>query len=81
MYIAIVHARKQARSGAPAERTAALMEATHNIPLLLTRWEDFDEARLRADLARHDARWAPPESPRLLVAYEKALAGRSTEDR
>lgn len=81
LYEATVRARSQAWSGTASERTAALTDVVHNIPLLLTRWEDFDEGRLRTHLARHDAAWTPPESPRLLAAYDDTLARYSTEDR
>ena len=78
LYTATVGARFQAWHAKDANRSAALMEAVHTLPLLLTRWETFDEGMLRAYLARHDAGWGLPDSPQLLPEYLHAMGEPTT---
>lgn len=63
---------KTGLSAADSQRLVALMEAVHNIPLLLRRWEDCDEAMLRGFLETFDTKW----NGGLLAAYEQALGSR-----
>jgi hypothetical protein len=53
------------------DRLADLMDAVHNIPDLLQRWEQCDERLLRSFLAEFDRKWREPQ---LLVPYVQALA-------
>ena len=51
------------------------MDAVHNLPSLITRWDKVDVPRLPSMLAEFDRRWSPPHA--LLTVYDDALAGRS----
>ena len=61
-----------------SEEIADLMDAVHNIPYLIQRWEDCDEVRLRNFLEAFDEKWQGG----LLAAYEDGLtrAGGSSKD-
>jgi hypothetical protein len=50
-----------------------LMDAVHNLPRLLTRWETVDEQRIRDFLAFYDEKWATLTSFRLLTVYEREV--------
>lgn len=52
---------------------ADLMDAIHNIPDLLGRWEDCDEALLIAMLEDYDAKWSP--TVRLAEIYTSTRSG------
>jgi hypothetical protein len=54
-----------------AKQLADLMDAVENIPDLLTRWEDCDEAWLRRDLKSYDDRWGTRSAFRLLEVYDR----------
>jgi hypothetical protein len=62
---------KNGLSADEANQLADLMDAVENIPDLLTRWEDCDEAWLRRDLEAYDDRWAARSAFRLLEVYER----------
>ena len=64
---AVLQARSLAWSNDPAQldEIAKLMDAIHNLPGLLQRWEDCNESWLRAAL-----------TPSLLDLYERILASR-----
>ena len=53
---------------------ADLMDAIHNIPHLLQRWEQCDESLLRSFLETFDTKWKGSGAGLLLVVYEEALA-------
>ncbi len=55
---AILMARNWAGADVRNEKLADLMDAVHNIPELLNRWEECDEPSLRSALKHYDARWA-----------------------
>jgi hypothetical protein len=82
LYRAIVDARSLAWSGANNkdqlsakrdEQIADLMDAVHNIPLLLLRWGRCDESVLRRFLESYDEKW-PGEGRSLLATYDRAMA-------
>ena len=52
-----------------------LLDAVHNIPSLLLRWDHADLDRLRADLQDYDECWGAQSVFCLLETYEKALSG------
>ncbi|NUP09150.1 MAG: hypothetical protein HOW73_24125 [Polyangiaceae bacterium] len=60
-------------SPAQASELAALMDAIHNIPHLLQRWESCDEEALRATLEAFDAKFS--ERGRGLVAIYDGVSG------
>ncbi|MDW7762042.1 MAG: hypothetical protein SCM96_15555 [Acidobacteriota bacterium] len=51
-----------------------LMEAVHNIPLHLTRHEDWDEDHFRMFLDHYDENWGAVSGISLRAVYEDALA-------
>jgi hypothetical protein len=59
---AILHARARAWSGESPEYIADLLDAIHNLPGLLTHWEECDESWLRTSLESFDSKWV--RSPR-----------------
>ncbi|MAF26849.1 MAG: hypothetical protein QF819_02585 [Gemmatimonadota bacterium] len=75
---AILEARATAHRGqekglsaGESARLADLMEAVHNIPALLNRWEECDEAWLTEGLRVYDSAWAEGGGPSLIAAWEK----------
>ena len=52
------------------EQLADLMDAIHNLPDLLQRWEQCDERLVRSLLVVFDDKW---REPALLVPYLRAL--------
>ena len=50
---------EQGLSAADAAQLAGLLDAAHNIPDLLTRWDECDEGHLLAELANYDEKWTP----------------------
>ncbi len=65
------------QEGLPAEeaqRLAQLMDAVHNIPGLMQRWDSCDEQRLMDDLRTYDERWGARSRVRLLGEYLSGLA-------
>ncbi len=85
LYLATTHVRSLAWSGSGSIRTrlsrshqeqiADLMNAVHNLPLLLINLDKLDEARLREDLQKYDEKWSGVYPLKLLDSYEKGLAG------
>lgn len=82
VYFAVTQARHMGvtgrRSGiavGDAARLDELMDAIHNLPRLVRRWENVDEERIRAVLADFDAKWAQVTSFELLPIYQRALLG------
>jgi hypothetical protein len=80
LYRAAIHARvigwsgeKEGLSADQSAQVADLMDAIHNIPHLLQRWEQCDEGLLRLFLETFDAKWKGTSDARLLVVYEEAL--------
>lgn len=73
---ATIHARLIAYSGHDAGLTAEqsdcladLMDAVHNLPDLLQRWEACDERLLQSFLEAFDEKWRTQMSMTLLAAY------------
>ena len=73
---ATIHARLIAYGGHEAGLTAEqsdcladLMDAVHNIPDLLNRWEECDERLLRSFLQTFDDKWHRHTGARLLITY------------
>jgi hypothetical protein len=73
---ATIHARLLAydghEAGLYAEQSdclADLMDAVHNIPDLLSRWENCDQPLLRSFLQTFDDKWHHHTSARLLTTY------------
>lgn len=80
LYSATLEARALAWNGQQTplgeheiQRLGDLMDAVHNIPLLITRWETCDESLLRAMLAGYDAKWGTSSFTRLLVGYQAVI--------
>lgn len=80
LYSATVEARALAWDGLQTppneqevQRLAQLMDAVHNIPLLITRWEDCDQSLLRGMLSAYDAKWGSVSRTRLLVVYQAVI--------
>ena len=64
------------KDGLSAQQSAQivdLMDAIHNIPHLLQRWEQCDEGLLRSFLGTFDTKW-DGTNVGLLAVYEEALA-------
>ncbi|MBL0215086.1 MAG: hypothetical protein IPQ07_14510 [Myxococcales bacterium] len=57
-----------------ADCLADLMDAVHNIPELLTRWEDCNEALLQGMLEDFDRKWQGHPSAQLVSAYLRIVA-------
>lgn len=60
-------------SAVRSAQLADLMDAVHNIPDLVMRWEDCDESLLVAMLTGYDRKWSPSIS--LTDVYEQARSG------
>lgn len=71
LYFATLEARAISwRSGDP-KQVAALMDAVHNIPVLLQRWEICDEKLLVSTLDDYDRAWGAA----LRAEYERIVHG------
>jgi hypothetical protein len=57
--------------GEALKRIVSLMDVTHNIPMKLTNYDEWDEARFKKFLGLHDKRF--PTGIRLLGIYENGL--------
>jgi hypothetical protein len=55
----------------PCARLASLMDAVHNIPDLVQRWDQCNEEWLRSELRAYDERWQTNGS--LLDTYDHAV--------
>lgn len=80
LYQAAIDARLMGYEGAErgmsarrTEQLADLMDAIHDIPVLLGRWEDCDESLLIAMLEHYDAKWTP--TVRLAETYTSTRSG------
>ena len=81
LYRAVIEARLLGATGraggvgaGDCARLDDLMDAVHNLPRLLTRWETVDEQQIRDFLATYDEKWASLTSFRLLTVYEREIA-------
>ena len=77
---ATIHARLIGYDGhdtgltpAQSDCLADLMDAVHNIPDLLKRWEECDEPFLRSFFEAFDQKWEKQTSARLLGTYLRVL--------
>jgi len=52
---------------------ADLMDAVHNIPDLVRRWEDCDERLLRSSLEAFDEKWRDETTVSLLETYVRIV--------
>jgi hypothetical protein len=59
---ATIYARNGAVGDISPEKLGDLMDAVHNIPELLNRWEECDEPSLRSALESYDKRFRSAES-------------------
>ena len=76
VYRALVHARLMGWSGkVNSEHLADLMDAVHNIPKLVHRWEDCDVERLRAFLKTYEETWLSRGGLPLCEFFNRAIAG------
>ncbi|MGD0901136.1 MAG: hypothetical protein ABR915_25180 [Thermoguttaceae bacterium] len=57
IYRVMLTARVMGWQAAPAEQIADLMDAVHNLPVLLRRWDDFDKGLFREHVAEYDKKW------------------------
>lgn len=80
LYMATIHARSIGYGGQTAGLTAAqgdcladLMDAVHNIPHLLQRWEECDERLLRSFLEVFDGKWRDHCGADLLGTYARIV--------
>jgi hypothetical protein len=80
LYSATVEARALAWDGQQTplneqqvQRLADLMDAVHNIPLLLTRWEECNESLLRGMLCNYDTKWGAASRTLLAVVYQDVV--------
>jgi hypothetical protein len=73
VYRAAVIARLLGRSAKPAdcEQVADLMDAVHNIPVLVRQWDKCDVKLLRAMLGEYDRKW----NGALLREYDDIVSG------
>jgi hypothetical protein len=60
--------------GANAEQIADLMDAVHNVPVLVQQWDKCDVALLRSMLDAYDRKW----NGALLREYDDIVEGRRT---
>jgi hypothetical protein len=60
-------------SAAQSQELADLMDAVHNIPDLVRRWESCDEELLREMLRAFDERWRSRGGVRLLAVWDAAV--------
>jgi hypothetical protein len=81
LYRATIEARMMGYAGEQrglseieGKRLADLMDAVHNLPDLIQRWDTCNEDLLRGMLRDFDARWYGVSGVRLLEEYEGALA-------
>jgi hypothetical protein len=76
----VLHARKLGWDGAPAAQVADLMDAVHNLPLLLPEWERFDPRWFRRDLEEvYDAKWGAKSGVTLAGMLDDALKHHGVE--
>lgn len=81
LYYATIEARLLGAAGRTHGITAGdsarlddLMDAVHNLPRLLTRWETVNEKMIRDFLASYDEKWSALTSFHLLAIYEREIA-------
>jgi hypothetical protein len=58
----------------PAEQLADLMDAIHNIPMLVQHLENCDLEWLKQSLEQYERKWAKSGGPCLRTIYENALS-------
>ncbi len=73
---AVLTARSEAwGSHVNPDRLADLMDAIHNIPILVQHWETCDQDLLKEMLMAYESKWK--EGPPLREIYEQAMAANS----
>jgi hypothetical protein len=60
--VAILAARNWTGDDNRTRQVFDLLDAVHNVPYYLTRWEDCDEASLRDALVHYDRNWVQSNS-------------------
>lgn len=53
----IIECRHLAKEEGNYKQIWALLDAVHNLPDMLTRWEQWDENQLLKDLRNYDKKW------------------------
>jgi hypothetical protein len=77
IYRVMLTARVMGWQAASPEQIADLIDAVHNLPVLLRRWDVFDEKRFRDHLAIYDEEWPVEDSRASLVRLlDDCLSGR-----
>ena len=61
-------------------KCASLTDAIHNIPLFLTRFENWNESRFVGTLRRHDQQWAERGLTSLEAVYRDELHRHAERD-
>jgi hypothetical protein len=75
LYRVTLYARIMGWDHAPHDQIADLMDAVHNLPHLLSHWDQFDQVTFRQFLVSYDAKWhREGESVSLLGCLEDCLA-------
>ncbi len=75
---AILQARAWAwQKQVPIEQLADLMDAVHNIPSFLERWEACDQGLLMAMLNDFEQKWASSSGLALRSIYEQEMTAQS----
>lgn len=72
LYLATIEARAIGWHKGDHDKLAALMDAVHNIPLLMEEWENCDESLLLRTLRAYDKKWGGS----LRDEYERVIVGR-----
>jgi hypothetical protein len=79
---ATIYVRNWAGADISLEKLGDLMDAVHNIPELLNRWEECDEPSLRSALESYDKRWVQWEGDlSLMNVLETTIAQKKGEIR
>lgn len=71
IHIAAVKARAIGWTNGDVKQVADLMEAVHELPLLLQQWETVDEKQLIEMLDYYDRKWGDS----LRAEYERLIGG------
>jgi hypothetical protein len=78
---ATIYARNWAAGDVSPGKLGDLMDAIHNIPELLNRWEDCDEPSLRSALESYDKRWIEWEGDLSLMNVFKTVVAKGKPEK
>ena len=77
VYRALLHARVMGLSGTvDAAHIADLMDAVHNIPGLVQKWDRCDIGLMRAYLKSYEEKWAKRGGLALCEIFDQQVAGK-----